>query len=170
MKKYILETERCRLREFNTGDAEAVYRLNMHPDIFRFTTDAPFKSVAEAEVFLKNYLPTYESGYGRLAIELKSNGNFIGWCGLKFIPEENEVDVGYRLLPEYWGHGYAVETATACCKWGFEEKGLTRIVARVHKENFRSIRVSEKMKMNYEKELFYNGIPWLNYVVDQKQL
>ena len=165
MNRYLIETARCRLREMNTGDAPSIYKLNSHPDIFRFTTDPPFESVEAAAEFLKQYRQTYHTGFGRWAVELKENGEFIGWCGLKFHPDEHEVDVGYRFLPEYWGKGFAMETASACCKWGFEKKSLTRIVARVHKENFRSIRVAEKMKMVYEKDLFYDGVPWLNYVI-----
>ncbi len=161
----MLETERCLLREMNLNDADGIYRLNLHADIFRFTTDPPFKSLKEATEFLSKYDTYTKTGMGRWAVELKSTGEFIGWCGLKFIAEEKEVDVGYRLLPEYWGNGYAVETALACCKWGFEIKGLNRIVARVHKENLRSLRVVEKMKMTYEKDLIYDGIPWMNFVL-----
>ena len=73
--------------------------------------------------------------------------------------------MGYRFLPEFWGQGFAVETAEACCKWGFKVKGLKRIVARIHKENSRSIRVAEKLHMTYEKDILYDGVPWLNYLV-----
>ncbi|MDQ3051117.1 MAG: GNAT family N-acetyltransferase [Bacteroidota bacterium] len=165
MKTYVLETERCLLRQMDVDDAASIFRLNQHPDIYRFTTDPPFKSEDEALRFLKNYDPYSKTGFGRWAVDLKTTGVFIGWCGLKYIEEENEVDVGYRFLPEFWGKGFAVETANACCKWGFEVKGLKRIVARVHKENARSIRVAEKMNMVYEKDLMYDGVPWLNYVV-----
>lgn len=169
MKSFILETPRCRLRLFNIEDAAAVYRLNLHPDILKFTTDPPFADEDEARQFIITYEKNRLKGLGRWAVELKSNGRFIGWCGLKYIPEENETDVGYRFLPEYWGQGYAVETAKACIEYGFY-KGLTRIVARVHKENFRSIRVSEKLNMKYEKDLMYDGVPWMNFVVQPPQL
>ena len=162
---FIIETMRCRLREMNTGDAENIFRLNQHPDIFRFTTDPPFESPEAARRFIINYDAYAKTGMGRWAVELKSTGEFIGWCGLKYHPDEGEVDVGYRLLPEFWGFGYAAETALACCSWGFEVKKLNRIVARVHKENIRSIKVLEKMNMVYEKDLIYNGVPWNNYVM-----
>ena len=168
--RFILETARCKLREFALSDAKSIYQLNMHPDIYRFTTDPPFETIAEAETFISNYDAYAKTGYGRWAVELKSGGQFIGWCGLKLHPEENEVDVGYRLLPEYWGNEYAVETALACCNWGFTEKKLKRIVARVHKENARSIRVVEKMNMIYEKDILYDGVPWMNFVLLNPQL
>ncbi len=166
MKKYILETNRCRLRLFNQEDAESVFHLNLHPDIFRFTTDPPFESVEHARKFIEDYEKKRINGFGRWAVELKSDGAFIGWCGIKYIPEENEYDVGYRFLPEYLGQGYAVETGVACIEYGFS-KGINRIVARVHKENFRSVRVSAKLNMLYEKDLMYDGVPWMNFVVEQ---
>jgi ribosomal-protein-alanine N-acetyltransferase len=167
VKKYILETTRCRLREMTSDDAVAVFQLNQHPDIFRFTTDPPFESAAAAKKFIESYDAYKRSGYGRWAVELKSTNDFIGWCGLKYHPEENEVDVGYRFLPEYWGFGYAAETGKACIDYGFGI-GLNRIVARIHKENARSVKVAIKMGMTYEKDLMFDGVPWLNYVIEKK--
>lgn len=165
-RKYILETTRCLLREMDEGDAEDVYRLNIHPDIFLFTWDPPFKDVNEASHFIRSYEEYHKHGMGRWAVELKSTRAFIGWCGLRYLPQEGETDIGYRFLPDYWGQGYAVETAGRCIQYGFE-MGLQRIVARVHKENLRSIRVSEKLNMTYEKDLLYDGVPWMNFVIEK---
>jgi [ribosomal protein S5]-alanine N-acetyltransferase len=165
MSNYILETERCLLRPLTTADCDGFYRLNEHPDIFRFTTDPPFQSIDAARKFLEEYNPYRQNGFGRWAVELKPELTFTGWCGLKFIPDENEVDVGYRFLPEFWGRGLATETGAACCRLGFHSYGLTRIVARIHPENLRSVRVAEKMNMTFEKELIYDNAPWLNYVL-----
>lgn len=161
---YLLETDRFLLREFQLSDAPGIFRLNLHPDILRFTTDPPFLSEEEAETFIRNYDAYRITGMGRLAIIDKLDHTFIGWCGLKYIISENEVDIGYRLLPEFWGLGIAVETASACCNFGNTQLGIKRIVARIHPENLRSVRVSEKLNMRYEKELIYDGKPWLNYV------
>lgn len=160
----LIETQRCILREILPSDAPFIYKLNLHPEIFKFTTDPPFESIREAEIFINKYDAYIRTGIGRWAIQHKAGNSFLGWCGLKYIHEENEVDIGYRLLPEYWGNGFAVETAVACCEYGMQELGLTRIVARIHKENFKSIRVAEKMKMIYEKDLDYDGVPWMNYI------
>lgn len=165
-RNYLFETTRCLLREMDEGDAEAVLRLNLHPDVFLFTTDPPFKNVEEAITFIRNYDEYRKHGLGRWAVELKKSGAFIGWCGLRYLPEEEETDIGYRFLPEYWGQGYAVETALRCIQYGFE-MGLKRIVARVHKENLRSIRVSEKLNMVYERDLLYDGVPWMNFVIEK---
>jgi len=165
MSSIILETSRCYLREFRPTDAVSIVALNQHPDIFRFTTDPPFNSVEEAHAFLESYPAYRTNGFGRWAIILKDTMEFVGWSGLKYIKSENEVDVGYRLLPQFWGMGLGPETGAACIRYGFE-LGLKRIVARVHKENYRSQRVSVKLGMQYECDLMYNDIPWMNYCIN----
>ena len=167
---YIIETERCLLRQMTPDDAEGAYRLNLHPDIFRYTTDPPFESVEAARDFLVKYDAYKRYGIGRWAVILKSNYAFAGWCGLKYHPDEGETDVGYRLLPELWGMGLAAETGLGCIRYGFETVGLERIVARIHKENLRSVRVAEKMGMVYETDLLYDGVPWLNYMITPEML
>ena len=52
-------------------------------------------------------------GFGRWGVVLKATGRLIGFAGLKYLDELREVDVGYRLLPEYWGMGLATEAAQA---------------------------------------------------------
>ncbi len=169
MNDFVLETTRFVLREFSPKDAVGLYQLNLHPDIFRFTTDPPFESVEDAEKFIYQYDAYSKSGFGRWAVIWKQNQLFAGWCGLKYNPTENEVDIGYRLLPEYWGQGIAVETAGACCNMGFNEFGLRRIVARIHKQNMRSVRVAAKLGMQYECDLIYDGVAWLNYVINHPE-
>ncbi len=167
---YVLESERCFLRKFIVDDAPMFYKLNLHPDIFRFTTDPPFIDVAKAGEFIRSYKGYDREGNGRLTVVLKNTLEPIGWCGLKFLDDEGEVDVGYRFLPEYWGNGYAAETGLTCCKYGFTALKLERIVARVHKENTRSIKVVEKIGMSYEKDILYNDIWWKSFVLLRSQI
>lgn len=148
---YLFETERLRLREFNFDDAANLYQLNLDPDVIRYTGDPPFESVETARLFIYNYKDYKLNGYGRWAIELKSDGSFIGWSGLK-LNEFNDVDLGYRLHKSAWGKGYATEAANACIKYGFEKLGHPRIIARVAKENPASIRVIEKLGLIFYKE------------------
>jgi len=106
--QYLIETERLSLREFNFDDAENLYRLNLDPDVIRHTGDPPFESVETARLFIYNYKDYKLNGYGRWAIDLKADGRFIGWAGLK-LNEDNDIDLGYRLLKSEWGQGYATE-------------------------------------------------------------
>lgn len=142
------ETGRLRFREMHPGDAQAMFDLNSDPEVVRYTGDGPFESAEAARIFLENYREVYKRvGYARWIVELKSTGEILGWSGLKFWPEKNSVDVGYRFYKKYWGNGYASESAKASIDYGFNVLKLERIVAHARKENVASLRVLEKCGM-----------------------
>ena len=68
-------------------------------------------------------------------------GAFIGWGCLKYTPPTCDVEVGYRLLHEAWGQGYATEIATALVRYGFGTLTLDRIIGVTHPGNTASQRV-----------------------------
>jgi ribosomal-protein-alanine N-acetyltransferase len=142
---YLLETDRLRFRNMHSDDAEAMFHLNSDPEVVQYTGDGPFESVDATRIFLEKYQEVYQhSGYGRWIMELKSTGEILGWCGLKFWPDKKITDVGYRLYKKHWGNGYASEGAKACVEYGFSVLKLERIVAHARKENSASLRVLEK--------------------------
>ena len=157
MSAVILETERTYLREFILEDAKSFYELNLDPEVIKYTGDAPFESVAAAEEFIKAYDQYEKNGYGRWAVCMKESDEFIGFCGLKYHPDEDITEVGFRFFRSYWNKGFATETALACLKYGFETQGLTKIYAHADKDNFGSIRVLEKCGLNFVKSIFYDG-------------
>lgn len=159
---YLFETERLKLREFNFDDANNLYQLNLDPEVIKYTGDPPFETSETARLFIYNYKDYKLNGFGRWAIELKSDGSFIGWSGLK-LNEDNEIDLGYRFLKSAWGKGYATEAAHACLQYGFDKLGFNRIIARVAKENVGSIKVVDKLGMKYYKEGTCKTIDNANY-------
>lgn len=154
----IIETERLFLSNFHAEDAEAFYRLNLDEDVMRYTGDRPFASIAESRSFIKNYNHYARYGYGRWTVILKSNNMTVGWCGLKNHPEEGYVDLGYRLLKSHWGKGIATEAAMACVDYGFGVIDLKSLVGRTAEENLGSIRVLEKIGMQFWKNAPCEGI------------
>ena len=70
---------------------------------------------------------------------------------MAYLPEFNEIDLGYRFLPEYWGSGIATEASRAILNYAFDSLKLRKIVAIAIKENKASIRVMEKVGMEFEK-------------------
>lgn len=146
--EYVVETERLRFRPITPADAEAMVELNSDFEVVQYTGDVAFESVGAAREFLAERLEVYyKYNRGRLIAELKSTGEIIGWAGLKYIPEEDVTDVGYRFYKKFWGHGYATESAKAFIDHGFNALGLDRIVAHARKENAASLRVLEKCGM-----------------------
>jgi RimJ/RimL family protein N-acetyltransferase len=148
--KIIIETERLLLREFTENDAQLLYQLNLDPDVIRYTLD-PILDVEHARRILRDIIiPQYRLyNHGRWAAHLKLDGEFIGWCGLKFLEELNEVDLGYRFMKKYWGQGYATEAAHATLDYGFQVLKLKRIVGRALPGNIASMKVLEKCGMKY---------------------
>lgn len=147
---YVLETERCRLREMTPEDGAALFELNNDPEVIRYTGDGPFESVEAATRFLEKYDAYPRYGMGRWLVERKEDQAVLGWCGLKFLPDENQVDLGYRFFRKYWGKGYATETARHCVDFGFERLHLDRIIGRSAIANMASVHVLEKCGLKFE--------------------
>ena len=154
-----LETERLIVRPFTTEDIEPSYLMNLDPEVSRYTADGGVVPREEMERrIVEDVMGDYaKHGYGRLAVEWKANGQFIGFSGLKYLEGLEEVDLGFRFLKAYWGMGIATESGRACLDLGFNSLGLERIIAMVLPENGGSIRVLEKLGFGFEKEMIDEG-------------
>ena len=160
----VIETERLLLRTFSETDAPLIYELNLDPDVTRYTHD-PVKDLAHAtEILEKTIIPQYALyNHGRWAVHLKATLDFLGWCGLKYRAELNEIDLGFRFKKEFWGKGFATEAAYASIKYGFEKIGLQRIVGRAEIDNIGSLKVLKKCGMNYIGDEEVEGYPVKTY-------
>ena len=160
----VIETERLLLRTFSETDASLIYELNLDPDVTRYTHD-PVKDLAHAtEILEKTIIPQYALyNHGRWAVHLKASLDFLGWCGLKYRAELNEIDLGFRFKKEFWGKGFATEAAYASIKYGFEKIGLQRIVGRAEIDNIGSLKVLKKCGMNYIGDEEVEGYPVKTY-------
>lgn len=163
---FIIETPRLLLREFDITDAQAMFLLNADPEVLMFTGDEPYKSITEVWQFILQYDQYKKYKMGRFTVLLKETNEYVGWCGLKYHAETNEVDLGYRFKREKWGRGYATEAATACLKYGFETLKLKRIIGRALKENTASIKILEKIGMHFEKEVVLHDAPAVVYAIN----
>jgi len=146
----VIETNRLLLRKFTEDDAPLLHELNLDPEVIRYTHD-PVTDVEHArKILMEVILPQYSlCDHGRWAVHLKPDLKFIGWCGLKYLSETNEVDLGYRFMKKFWGSGYATEAAQACIEYGFASLNLQQIIGRAIPANLGSIRVLEKCGMEF---------------------
>ena len=92
-------------------------------------------------------------GFGLWLVELKSDQTNVGICGLIKRPSLDDVDVGFAFLPEYRGHGYALESASAAMSHGRKAFGLTIFAAIMSPSNERSARVLEKLGFKFERTI-----------------
>jgi RimJ/RimL family protein N-acetyltransferase len=162
----VIETDRLVLRTFTELDAKLICELNQDPDVTKYTHD-PDKDLALAsEILTKTIIPQYILyNHGRWAVHLKPTLEFLGWCGLKYRSELNEIDLGYRFKKAAWGKGYATEAAYASIKYGFTKLGLQRIVGRAEINNIGSWKVLEKCGMNYIGNGEVDGFPVKTYEI-----
>lgn len=163
----VLETERLILREFVEDDAEAFHAFNSDPQVMRHTGEPPCESVAQARRMIRDYPDYRRHGYGRWAVVYKPDDRVVGFNGLKYLDDLDEVDLGYRLLSEYWGRGIATESSLAVVRHGFETLGLTRIIGLVLPENPGSIRVLEKLGMRYHGMVEFFGEQVQRWVLER---
>lgn len=152
-----IETPRLRLRQFTPDDLDDLYCLYSSPDLMRYIGKGA-RTKKEAQTALSSIIKHYEHGFGMWAVTHKDNGKLIGRCGLCFLDNTPEVELGYLLEKSYWCKGLATEASHASLKYGFEVVKLDKIVAIAKPENIASRRVMEKVGMKYEKDAyFYNN-------------
>jgi [ribosomal protein S5]-alanine N-acetyltransferase len=160
----IFETPRLILRQFTEADASLILALNSDPEIVKYVHELPLKTQEQAEkILLDTILPQYKNDLGRWAIYTKDNMDFIGWCGLKYRPELDEIDLGYRLMKKAWGKGFATEAAQHTLDHGFKNLNCKLITARAHIENIASIKVLEKIGMDFIGEGIVDNCPVRTY-------
>ena len=169
----IIETERLILREMVIDDAQDMLRLHSNHQVQKYTGEVVITSLEEIRNKIKEFQSRDENrGFGRWVTILKKGKQFVGWAGLAYLPEFDEIDLGYRFLPEYWGLGIATEASRAILTYGFDSLKLTKIIAIVMKENKVSIKVMEKVGMEFDKfapyELGSEDAVW--YWCDKKHI
>ena len=74
----------------------------------------------------------------------------VGTCGFKGKPVDGAVEIGYSLVPEAQGRGYATEAARALIGLAFSRPGVSRVIAETFPELTASIRVMEKCGLTFD--------------------
>ncbi len=170
--KVIFETERLFLREFVEGDVDSLFELDSHPEIIRWGNGGNTTNYERIKTqSLPKMMETYDKyeNFGIWAAIEKSSQYFIGWFHFfpatdnKFgvdlnIVADGEIALGYRLIPDFWGKGYATEMSQALVSKGFQYWDVQRVVAWTLLDNQRSIRVMEKVGLKFEREFVFTEV------------
>lgn len=144
---HILDTERLSLREFTPLDAPFLLRLVNQPGWIRNINDPGVRSVDDALAWAAGRLfKAYrEQGHGFWAMERRDDGTLLGMCGLFKRPALPEPDLGYALLAEHEGRGYALEAARACVGHARDAFGWTKLMAITALDNPGSVALLGKL-------------------------
>ena len=170
----MIETERLVLREPRADDAPDLALAYADPEVVRFIGDGSTATLTEVERGIEEWLERWESwGLSLFSLERRDDGRIVGRAGfLRWDPETwqiggDEVELGWLLAREHWGRGYATEAALALRDWAFDERGLTRLISLIQRENVRSIRVAERLDERYERDVEVRGKPSRLYSVER---
>lgn len=158
-----LETSRLFLRPFQESDTIDMAVILGDPEVMQHIGRGNPKTFEETVDYLQ-YLLCHEAAYGFSlgAMVRRDDDRVIGQCGLWHLEKTGEVDLAYTLAQDCWGQGYATEASIAWLDYGFGQGlghglDLHRIVAISKPENGASIRILEKLGMQYERDdVFYH--------------
>ncbi|MCR4316972.1 MAG: GNAT family N-acetyltransferase [Planctomycetes bacterium] len=146
----ILETERLILRQWRDSDYDEWARLCGDQDVMRYFPKTLTREESDAAATRFRGLIA-ERGWGIFAAEVKGGAEFIGFIGLHMtnpaLPFPTQVEVGWRLLKEHWGNGYATEGARESLRFAFEELALDEVLSFTAIVNERSWKVMERIGM-----------------------
>jgi ribosomal-protein-alanine N-acetyltransferase len=148
-----LETSRLLIRTITPADLPDVHRLHSLPQTDAFNTLGIPQTVAVTEAVMAGWLQAQATNTAYVfCIELLAESSpFIGLIALNLgEPKYSSAEVWYKLLPGYWGQGYASEALRAVLAFGFGGLKLHRIEAGCAVDNGASARVLEKAGMTRE--------------------
>jgi len=147
-----LETDRLKLRMLNMRDAGDVFEYASVPEVSRYVSWEPHRTIADTKSFLKQVVYQYEKGFPTSwGLVLKEDGKLIGTGGfIGWSIEHSKAEIGYVISNQYWNKGYMTEAASRLLRFGFEIMLLERIEARCFVENTASERVMQKCGMKPE--------------------
>ncbi len=147
----IFETERLLVRRYASSDGDNIFSLGGNEDVMRYIRATQTKE--QSDVFLLYNLNLYLDypQMGRWAVNEKATGKFVGSFAVIFIEESELIQLGYSLLPQEWGKGYATELTKAGLKYVFEIMKLPLIYAVTETANIASQNVL--LKAGFIKEM-----------------
>ncbi len=149
-----------RLRPEDEADIHRMHQDPVQMVMLGGVRDAE-STAAYMEVNLRHW---DEHGHGIWLLR-DAEGEVLGRVLLRHLEIEgnDEVEVGYSLMPHVWGQGLAPEASAACLRYGFHRLGLDSIIAITLAENQQSRRVMEKLGMTYERDVVHADLPHVLY-------
>ena len=166
----VLETPCLILCPFREEDIDLLAELMANTGFMRFSLGVFTREQTRA--FVDKIIGWERRGLpSQFALIHRSDNRLIGYCGFSHqqVDGTEEIEIGYRLDPDYWSRGLATEGAQAVRDHAFRDLKLPRVISLIHPDNLRSRRVAEKNGMKIEKKTVFRGFPTLVFAISRKQ-
>lgn len=182
-----IETARLRLRPWRAEDVWAYREIARDDEVMRYVGSGLrywLKRTAARGVGLVSNVECRRAvaarrrhwekcGFGEWAVEEKEGGRFVGQVGLVHHPnwhaDRARVEVGWMLIREAWGKGYATEAGAASVDHAFGRLGLDRLVSIAVVGNPRSERVMERLGFSWQGRTRWLGSDVVWYALDRER-
>ncbi len=140
------------LRPIKDTDTAALFKLFSNDEVTRYMDIASFNNIIEATQIITHFREQQQTDQGfRVAITLTERDELIGTCGFhNWKKPHYKAEIGYDLMPEYWGHGIMTEAVGALIAFGFREMELNRIEAFVDPVNSASAKLLLRLGFRHE--------------------
>lgn len=138
-------TPRLMLRRYHPSDLPVLAAMNADPVVMQYL-GRPLTTLQTEAMMERINRSLADNGYGMAAVERRTDGAILGMCG--FSPEvwyPDDLELGWRLAPAYWGQGYASEAGAAWLAFAFEAHGVDRVISIADVPNARSIAVMKRL-------------------------
>ncbi len=158
----ILETNRLMLIEIEDKHLDEIFQIFSNEDVTKYYGMSPFTNESQAKVMIESFRTRFENKLGiRWGIVEKGSNRMIGTIGLNnLLLSGKRTEIGYDLLPTYWGKGMMSEAINEVIPYCFQTLSLFRIGAVIFPENFASSKVIEKF--GFQKEGLLRGYIYQN--------
>lgn len=146
----IIETPRLLIRQWVPDDWKRARPLFTLPEVMRYIGDGKPRSDEQIQRFINGGIEqTIKRGWALWPVIYKEDAELIGFCGFNdgYAPD---VEIGWRLLPGYWGRGLATEAARAVLNYGFNVIGFPHVISVAQADNVASIKIMEKLGMQLQ--------------------
>ena len=170
MPECMLHTERLEFRLLAESDSECLFRTVGDPDVMAHWwpgEDPDIEATLRRIAWINKHWTKH--GFGDWGMWEKEKSRLIGFCGLHYISNMPEVNIGYAFEKSRWRLGYGYEATTAILSFGFNQIGLNEIVAVIVPENLPSRRLAEKAGMLFWKSFLWEGRDRVAYIARKEE-
>ncbi|HEY6504065.1 MAG TPA: GNAT family N-acetyltransferase [Chitinophagaceae bacterium] len=153
----VFETERLIVHPYTMDDLDHFFRLNGDEEVMRYIR--PAKTREQSKEFLEKIIAAYTErpGLGRWGMYSKTGDQFVGSFAVIPVENSDKLQLGYALLKENWGKGYASESVKGGVQYAFGKLGLEEIAAITFPENIPSQKVLLKNGFVFDKSITEEG-------------
>jgi 3-dehydroquinate dehydratase/shikimate dehydrogenase len=158
-----LRTERLLLRPWRESDRAPFADMNADARVMEYFPSVSTREESDAAVD-RIVARMEDQGFGLWAVEVPGVAEFIGFIGLSpadGVVGRDVLEIGWRLLAQHWGRGYATEGARASLAHAFDVLNRDEVVSFTTTANARSRHVMEKLGMTRrpEDDFDHPGVP-----------